>query len=114
MPGPKVEILKSETHLERLFLELVRIGLDRLQGGPDCPATAREIIAQFDKMGDWRFDMESIKLLIEQEGLSSGEPELTQQAEALMSAFQTIGFADFRFPRTRLLKRGRKLILANF
>jgi hypothetical protein len=30
MPEPKIEILTSETHLERLFLDTVRIGLDSL------------------------------------------------------------------------------------
>ena len=110
----KIEILTSETHLERLFLELVRIGLDRLRDVPDHPATAREIIARFDEMGDWRFGMESVKLLIEQEGLSSGEPALTRQAVALANAFRDAGFADIAFPRLKLLKRGRERILANF
>jgi hypothetical protein len=114
MPEPKIEILTSETHLERLFLDTVRIGLDSLHSDPDYPATAQEIISQFDKFSDWRFSMETIKSLIEQEGLSSGEPALTMQAEALMTAFRDAGFADFKFPMPKLLKRGRKLILANF
>jgi len=58
--------------------------------------------------------MESVKLLIEQEGLSSGEPALTKQAVALASAFRDAAFADITFPRLKLLKRGRKLIFANF
>jgi hypothetical protein len=53
-------------------------------------------------------------LLIEREGLSSGEPELTQQADALVTAFRDAGFADIKFPRTMLLERGKKLIFANF
>lgn len=114
MPEPKIEILKSETHLERLFLEAVRISLDRLAGDPDCPVTAREIITQFEATADWRFDMKTIKLLIEQEGLSSGEPELTQQAEALVTAFRDADFADIKFPWSKLLERGKKLIFANF
>ena len=114
MPRLKIEILNSETHLEQLFLEATRIGFDRLQDDPDYPATAREIIAQFDETGDWRLDMESIKLLIEQEGLFSGEPALTRQAEALVNAFRDAGFADIKFPRSKLLNRGRELILANF
>jgi len=114
MPEPKIEILSSDTHLERLFLEVVRIGLDRLHGDPDYPATAQEMVSQFDELSDWRFSMESIKLLIEQEGLSSSEPALTKQAEALVTAFRDGGFADFKFPMPKLLKRGKKLILANF
>ena len=114
MPDLKIEILKSGTHLERLFLEVVRIGLDSLHDDPDYPATAQEIITQFDELSDWRFSMETIKSLIEHEGLSSGELALTKQAEALIVAFREGGFVDFKFPMPKLLEHGRKLILANF
>ena len=114
MPDLKIEILKSGTHLERLFLELVRTRFDSLQDDPDYPATAQEIISQFDELSDWRFSIETIKLLIEQEGLSSCEPALTKQSEALKAAFRDGDFADFNFPIPKLLERGRKLILANF
>jgi hypothetical protein len=114
MLEPKIEILSSETHLERLFLDTVRIGLDRIHSDPDYPVTAQEMVAQFDEWSEWRFGMETIKSLIEQEGLSSCEPALTKQAEALMTAFRDGGFADFSLPMPKLLERGRKLILANF
>jgi hypothetical protein len=114
MTDVRIEILKSETHLERLFLEAVRIRLDSLHDDPDDPVTAQGVLTQFDETSDWRFSMETIKSLIEQEGLSTGEPALTKQAESLMVAFCEGDFADFNFPIPKLLERGRKLILANF
>ena len=112
--GSKIEILNSETHLEWLFLAAMRIGLDRLHVDPDYPATAQEIITQFEEPGDMGFGLESVKLLIQQEGLSSGEPALTMQAEALVMAFRNAGFAEINQPGSRLMERGMRVILANF
>jgi len=114
MSASKIEILNSRIQIERLFLEAMRIGLDCPEGDPDAPVTAREIIARFDATAEWWFELRPIKLLIEQEGLASGEPELTRQAESMVTAFHDAGLADIRRPRPMLLEHGREIIVENF
>lgn len=103
-------ILPTQKNLEELFLQAVQVSLDRLKDDPDCPKSAQQIVAQMEKLADWTFDVQSIKTLIDREGLSEGPAELEQEANALVEQFREADLVHMTRSGISVLPRGHALI----
>ncbi|MEM9059294.1 MAG: hypothetical protein AAGD13_02430 [Pseudomonadota bacterium] len=104
----------SQKDVEDLFLKAVRISLDRLSDDPDRPQTAPQIVDQMEALADWRFDIESIKTLLDREGSYPEPTDLQREANALIDRFREADLVDMTRGGLSVLPRGHALIHEHF
>lgn len=109
-----VVILESAAHLEQLFVEATRIGLEQEDDDPDRKWSIGQVITWIENIHGPRFDLGTLQMLLISEGLSAGNTADCQAMSGLVAALREARLVDIQPSHTLVLPRGLVLIAKHY